>query len=95
MFCGLDELVRVSLSSIVVNVFFEGRFTPSKSALCLSIPSEVIVPVVPLFAVIMAIASMIYEPVSSNLGHPTTRQWWRSAGFIVHKLFPIYAVTTK
>ena len=62
LLCGFYELIRVSLSCIVVNVAFEGWFTPFESALCRDIPSEVIVPFVPLSMVIMTVSSAIYEP---------------------------------
>ena len=95
LLCGFYELIRVSLSCIVVNVAFEGRFTPFESALCGDIPSEVIVPVVPSSMVIMPVSSTIYEPPSPGLGSHATQCWWRGTVFIVHELFLIYVVTTK
>ena len=86
LLCGFDELVRVSFSCIVVNVAFEGWFTPFELAPCRDIPSEVIVPVVPSSAIIMTVTSTIYEPPSSGIGSRATRCRWRGTVFIVHEL---------
>ena len=95
LLCGFYELIRVSLSCIVVNVAFERRFTSFESALSRDIPLEVIVLVVPSSTVIMMVASTIYEPPSPSLGCRATQWQWRGGDFIVHELFSIYVVTTK